>query len=92
MNRLFGVAIKICIAINESKWLNWARFDFGSDMILGVLGVSFRDHLGVTEVKNVNQVKNMKTAPIQNLIMSFCKQKPKLKKHPHLHLQGCVGK
>ena len=29
---------------------------------------------GVTEVKNVNHVKNMKTAPIQNLIMSSCRQ------------------
>ena len=29
---------------------------------------------GVTGVKNVNHVKNMKTAPIQNLIMSSCRQ------------------
>ena len=29
---------------------------------------------GVTEVKNVNHVKNMKTAPIQYLIMSSCRQ------------------
>ena len=28
----------------------------------------------VTGVKNVNHVKNMKTAPIQNLIMSSCRQ------------------
>ena len=29
---------------------------------------------GVTGVKNVNHVKNMKTAPIQNLTMSSCRQ------------------
>ena len=29
---------------------------------------------GVTRVKNVNHVKNMKTAPIQNLIMPSCRQ------------------
>ena len=29
---------------------------------------------GVTGVKNVNHMKNMKTAPIQNLIMSSCRQ------------------
>ena len=29
---------------------------------------------GVTGVKNVNHVKNMKTAPIQNLMVSFCRQ------------------
>ena len=29
---------------------------------------------GVTGVKNINHVKNMKTAPIQNLIMSSCRQ------------------
>ena len=29
---------------------------------------------GVTGVKNVNHVKNMKTAPIQNLIMPSCRQ------------------
>ena len=29
---------------------------------------------GVTGVKNVNHVKNMKTAPIQNLIMLSCRQ------------------
>ena len=28
----------------------------------------------VTRVKNVNHVKNMKTAPIQNLIMPSCRQ------------------
>ena len=29
---------------------------------------------GVTRVKNVNHVKNMKTVPIQNLIMPSCRQ------------------
>ena len=33
---------------------------------------------GVTRVKNVNHVKNMKTAPIQNLIMPSCRQQSKL--------------
>ena len=31
-------------------------------------------HVGVTGVKKVNHVKNMKTALISKLIMSFCRQ------------------
>ena len=33
-----------------------------------------KGHVGVTEVKKVNHVKNMKTALISKLIMSSCRQ------------------
>ena len=37
-------------------------------------------HLGATEVKNFNHMKNMKTAPIKNLNMSSCRQLVKASK------------
>ena len=39
-----------------------------------------KGHVGVTGVKKVNHMKNMKTALISKLIMSSCRQQTKLQK------------
>ena len=79
MSSSFFLSFFLTMIASSSTWLigclpNLVRSMCGC-MATKLMGLKIHPgSYGVTEVKNVNHVKNMKTAPIQNLIMSPCRQ------------------
>ena len=84
-----------------SRMLNWISTKLGQNdqWINGYKSYQqfdLKGHVGVTGVKKVNHVKNMKTALISKLIMSSCWQQTKLQKSqwwpchttPHIGVKG----
>ena len=68
-----------------SRMLNWISTKLGQNdqWVSGYKSYQqfdLKGHVGVTGVKKVNHVKNMKTALISKLIMSSCRQQTKLQK------------
>ena len=66
------------IAISPTAYMVWPCNSYISVSLMTatkVMGLKLHPgSFGVTGVKKVNHVKNMKTAPISKLIMSSCKQ------------------
>ena len=84
-----------------SRMLNWISTKLGQNdqWVSGYKSYQqfdLKGHVGVTGVKKVNHVKNMKTALISKLIMSSCRQQTKLQKSqwwpchttPHIGVKG----
>ena len=84
-----------------SRMLNWISTKLGqNDQWVSGYKIyqqfDLKGHVGVTGVKKVNHVKNMKTALISKLIMSSCRQQTKLQKSqwwpchttPHIGVKG----
>ena len=84
-----------------SRMLNWISTKLGQNdqWVSGYKSYQqfdLKGHVGVTGVKKVNHMKNMKTALISKLIMSSCRQQTKLQKSqwwpchttPHIGVKG----